>query len=230
MLLSVVSLIPSSTGYIWSMKLLNSDLFMHKTSSMYLYVKFNWDANCFFPSRAKSVCNSALIEERKMSARRKAQFVPIAMQGKDIQFICCYRRHQLQRCWNHDRSRTNGLHWETLCTQLLHTLIADLLLLAASISEMLNPWQTVSIGTYYVPSNCTHTEYLSVVIGCVYHRDALIICRSMPNGLHRREGDRMYQAPCLYEAKSRKYQGVFEVKSRVKTWQVRGIWSQQLEH
>ena len=31
-------------------------------------------------------------------------------------------------------------------------------------------------------------------------------------------------------AKSRKYQGVFEVKSRVKTWQIRGIWSQQLEH
>ena len=42
---------------------------------------------------------------------------------------------------------------------------------------------------------------------------------------------------CLYtgifkldKVKSRKYQGVFEVKSRVKTWQVRGIWSQQLEH
>ena len=34
----------------------------------------------------------------------------------------------------------------------------------------------------------------------------------------------------IIEAKSRKYQGVFEVKSRVKTWQVRGIWSQQLEH
>ena len=32
------------------------------------------------------------------------------------------------------------------------------------------------------------------------------------------------------KAKSRKYQGVFEVKSRVKTWQVRGIWSQQLKH
>ena len=31
------------------------------------------------------------------------------------------------------------------------------------------------------------------------------------------------------EAKSRNYQGVFEVKSRVKTLQVRGIWSQQLE-
>ena len=34
----------------------------------------------------------------------------------------------------------------------------------------------------------------------------------------------------MWKAKSRKYQGVFEVKSRVKTWQVRGIWSQQLEH
>ena len=34
----------------------------------------------------------------------------------------------------------------------------------------------------------------------------------------------------MFEAKSRKYQGVFEVKSRVKTWQVRGIWTQQLEH
>ena len=32
------------------------------------------------------------------------------------------------------------------------------------------------------------------------------------------------------QAKSRKYQGVFEVKSRVKKWQVRGIWSEQLEH
>ena len=32
------------------------------------------------------------------------------------------------------------------------------------------------------------------------------------------------------KAKSRKYQAVFKVKSRVKTWQVRGIWSQQLEH
>ena len=32
------------------------------------------------------------------------------------------------------------------------------------------------------------------------------------------------------KAKSRKYQGVFESKSRVKTWQGRGIWSQQLEH
>ena len=30
--------------------------------------------------------------------------------------------------------------------------------------------------------------------------------------------------------KSRKYQGVFKVKSRVKTWQIRGIWSEQLEH
>ena len=35
---------------------------------------------------------------------------------------------------------------------------------------------------------------------------------------------------CEIKAKSRKYQGVFEVKSRVKTRQVRWIWSQQLEH
>ena len=28
-----------------------------------------------------------------------------------------------------------------------------------------------------------------------------------------------------WQATSRKYQGVFEAKSRVKTWQVRGIWS-----
>ena len=34
----------------------------------------------------------------------------------------------------------------------------------------------------------------------------------------------------LSQVKSIKYQGVFDVKSRVKTWQVRGIWSQQLEH
>ena len=32
------------------------------------------------------------------------------------------------------------------------------------------------------------------------------------------------------EAKSREYKGMFKVKSRVKTWQALGIWSQQLEH
>ena len=31
------------------------------------------------------------------------------------------------------------------------------------------------------------------------------------------------------KAKSRMYQGVFRVKNRVKTWQIRGIWSQQNE-
>ena len=34
----------------------------------------------------------------------------------------------------------------------------------------------------------------------------------------------------LHTAKSRKYQGVFKVKSREKTRQVRGIWSQQLKN
>ena len=37
-------------------------------------------------------------------------------------------------------------------------------------------------------------------------------------------------ANVLWKGKSRKYRGVFEVKSRVKTWQVRGTWSQPLEH
>ena len=37
-------------------------------------------------------------------------------------------------------------------------------------------------------------------------------------------------APGGKKAKPRKYQGVFKAKSRVETWQVRGIWSQQLEH
>ena len=36
--------------------------------------------------------------------------------------------------------------------------------------------------------------------------------------------------PIQMKAKSRKYQGAFGLKSRVKTWQVRGIWSQQFEH
>ena len=40
----------------------------------------------------------------------------------------------------------------------------------------------------------------------------------------------IYPAELQLKAKSKKYQGVCEVKSRVKTWQVRGIWSQQLEH
>ena len=39
-----------------------------------------------------------------------------------------------------------------------------------------------------------------------------------------------YKYNNLLEEKSRKYQGVFKVKSPVKTWQVRGIWSQRLEH
>ena len=34
----------------------------------------------------------------------------------------------------------------------------------------------------------------------------------------------------IFEARSRKYQGVFKVKSRVKTWHVRKIWSHQLEY
>ena len=40
----------------------------------------------------------------------------------------------------------------------------------------------------------------------------------------------LYITIIVFNAKWRKYQGVLKVKSRVKTLQARGIWSQQLEH
>ena len=52
---------------------------MDKTSSMYLYVKLNWDANRFLPAESKDCMNSASYEYRNMSARRGAQFVPIGI-------------------------------------------------------------------------------------------------------------------------------------------------------
>ena len=35
---------------------------MNKTSSMYLYVKLNWDANRFLPAESKDCMNSASYE------------------------------------------------------------------------------------------------------------------------------------------------------------------------
>ena len=55
---------------------------MDKTSSMYLYVKLNWDANRFLPIESKDCMNSASYEYRNMSARRGAQFVPMGMPKK----------------------------------------------------------------------------------------------------------------------------------------------------
>ena len=52
---------------------------MDKTSSMYLYVKLNWDANRFLPAESKGCMNSASYEYRNKSARRGAQFVPKGM-------------------------------------------------------------------------------------------------------------------------------------------------------
>ena len=43
---------------------------MDNTSSMYLYVKLNWDANRFLPAESKDCLNSASYENRNMSARR----------------------------------------------------------------------------------------------------------------------------------------------------------------
>ena len=48
---------------------------MDKTSSIYLYVKLNWDANRFLPAESKDCMNSASYEYRNMSARWGAQFV-----------------------------------------------------------------------------------------------------------------------------------------------------------
>ena len=56
-----------------------SGLLIDNTSSMYLYVKLNWDAYFFFPIESKECMKSASYEYRKMSARIGAQFVPIGM-------------------------------------------------------------------------------------------------------------------------------------------------------
>ena len=56
-----------------------SGLLIDNTSSMYLYVKLNWDANFFFPCESKDCMNSASYEYRNMSARSRAQFVPIGI-------------------------------------------------------------------------------------------------------------------------------------------------------
>ena len=42
---------------------------MGNASSMYLYVKLNWDANRFLPAESKDCTNSASYEYRNMSAR-----------------------------------------------------------------------------------------------------------------------------------------------------------------
>ena len=66
-------------GYIWPRYFSKSGLLMDKTSSMYLYVKLNWDANRFLPAESKDCMNSASYEYRNMSARRGAQFAPMGM-------------------------------------------------------------------------------------------------------------------------------------------------------
>ena len=52
---------------------------MDKTSSMYLYVKLNRDANCCLPVESKDCINSPSYKLRNMSAKSGAQLVPIGM-------------------------------------------------------------------------------------------------------------------------------------------------------
>ena len=56
---------------------------MDNTSSMYLYVKLNFDANRFLPVESKDCMHSASYEYRNKSARKGAQFLPM-----DIPIIC----------------------------------------------------------------------------------------------------------------------------------------------
>ena len=41
---------------------------MDKTSSMYLYVKLNWDANRFLPAESKDCMNSASYKQKQYDA------------------------------------------------------------------------------------------------------------------------------------------------------------------
>ena len=52
---------------------------MDNTSSMYLYVKLNLDANRFLPAESKYCTNSASYKYINMSASRGAHFVPMGM-------------------------------------------------------------------------------------------------------------------------------------------------------
>ena len=63
---------------------------MDNTSSMYLYVKFNLDANRFLPFESKDCMISVSYEYRNMSARRGAQCVPMEMP------IICWKNFSAQ--------------------------------------------------------------------------------------------------------------------------------------
>ena len=59
---------------------------MDKTSSMYLYVKLNWDANRFLPAESKDCMNSTSYEYRNMSAKltltRKGILTPTSLRNE----------------------------------------------------------------------------------------------------------------------------------------------------
>ena len=82
---------------------------------------------------------------------------------------------------------------------------------------------------------CSTSQYLlfhfSITIVHILESENSILLQVF----YKKKGIVLWQDPLnpqnkIQKAKSRKYQGVFEMKSRVKTWQVRGILSQQLEH
>ena len=87
-------------------------------------------------------------------------------------------------------------------------------------------------GTYILTSLLIKADL--VWIGKIYDGMELFLCKRNLSKLLWIQvifPDSYYVVSSVgYQAKPTKYQGVFEVKIRVKTWQVRGIWSQQLEH
>ena len=93
-------------------------------------------------------------------------------------------------------------------------------------SLCINVWRSyVSFGTY----NIGNTKF-AAVFSCMLRYIELKFCTWLCFNILRINFEFCHFASMFEGAKSRKYQGVCEVKSRVKTWQVRGIWSQQLEH
>ena len=91
---------------------------------------------------------------------------------------------------------------------------------------MYAPFSTVNLS-----NTCTMSYNIRINDECKYKiLFRVLICGVLSLTFMIKQPTNILKIRILSEAKSRKYQGVFKVKSRVKTWQVQGIWSQQLEY
>ena len=62
---------------------------MDNTSSKYLYVTLNWDANRFLLVESKACMNSASYEYKNLSARTGAQVVPLENADYLLENLSC---------------------------------------------------------------------------------------------------------------------------------------------